>query len=297
MNLDSAPASPNDRRPKLTRFLTQELLFEYISGSLHPARHRLVDEFLSEDKESQRELLNLSKGLEYAHEISRMQVSAALNEALLNFEPVWKKRLRAWSLWSWRRGWRLLPYAFGSAAVILGLAVAKPWAHRSDSEVTLAEQTHVEPRSLEKVLPQTPPVETRAPTAVPSEPTAASPHASPVNKPANAAAGSTTLRRAEVRVADFAKSWPLIRDKILALEGKAAGNVDLGWLRRRDESYFHFEVPEAHFDEFERFLGTFGPVQIRREKSSRMMPPGQIRIILLVKDGGTNEGKAPTETP
>ena len=296
LNLEPLDVPTNPRRPKLTRFLTQELLFEYISGSLPPARHRLVDDVLNEDKESQRELLNLSKGLEYAHEISRLQVAPALHEALLKFEPPWKKRLRAWSLWSWRRGWRLLPYAFGAMTVGLGLAVFKPWTLRANTEVTLAEQAHVEPRSLEKILPQTPSVETRAPTAVPTEVTAVSPHvAPPAPKPATAA--STGLRRGEIKVAEFAKAWPLIREKIIALGGKAAGNVDLGWLRRKDESYFHFEVSDANFDELERFLSTFGRVQLHHEKSSRVMPEGQIRIILLVKDGGVHEGKAEAETP
>ena len=288
----------------MTRFLTQELLFEYISGSLHPARHRLVDDFLAGDRESQRELLNLSKGLEYAHEISRMRVSDALRDALLNFEPAWKKHLRAWTLWSWRRGWRALPYAFGSAALGLGVMVWKPWSQRPAAVVTLAERPHVEPRSREKSLnapvtgpgaladadPAAPARAVASATADPAAAPAASIKARASTKPVAMAA--TGLRRGEVRVADFSTTWPVIREKILSLEGRAAGAVDLGWLRRRDESYFHFVVPEANYAELERYLKTFGAVQLSHEKSSRVMPEGQIRIILLVKDGGTDESKA-----
>jgi hypothetical protein len=299
----------DDRRPKLTRFLTQELLFEYISGSLHPARHRLVEEHLETDRDSQRELLNLSKGLEYAHEISKMRVSDALSDALLNFEPAWKKTLRAWTLWSWRRGWRALPYAFGLATLALGLAVWRPWSRKMTSEVTLAEQAHVEPRSLEKAVaadPSTPAPGARVLASAPgaSTPTPAQAAAPRLAAPAANQGASlkpvamvaTGLRRGTLKVANFAVTWPIIREKVLALGGRAAGAVDLGWLRTPGESYFHFAVPETNMAELERFLRTFGPVQLAPEKSRRLMPEGQLRIILVVKDGGGgNEGKA--ETP
>jgi hypothetical protein len=103
------------------------------------------------------------------------------------------------------------------------------------------------------------------------------------------------LMRGELDVSDFANTWPMIREKIVALGGKVAGNVELGWLRRPDQSYFHFTLPESNFSELELFLGTFGPVRFSKEKHPRVMPEGQIRIILTVKDSITDE--SPPETP
>lgn len=74
-----------------------------------------------------------------------------------------------------------------------------------------------------------------------------------------------------------------------------AGGKELGWLRRKDEAYFHFSLPESNRAELELFLNTFGTVQFSDEHHPRVMPKGQIRIILTVKDGSTDEG--PSETP
>ncbi len=100
--------------------------------------------------------------------------------------------------------------------------------------------------------------------------------------------------RGEIRVEDFANTWPMIREKIVALGGKVAGNVEMGWLRRPDQSYFHFTLPESNYAELELFLGTFGQVQFVKEKHPRVMPEGQIRIILTVKDNISNEGTPKT---
>src|SRR5690606_34510035 len=95
---------------------------------------------------------------------------------------------------------------------------------------------------------------------------------------------SGSLTRGELDVRDFEVDWPLIRDKIVALGGKVAGNVRLGWLGRRGESYFHISLPESNFKELEQYLETFGPVRFSNERHPRVMPQGQIRIILSVKD-------------
>ena len=108
----------------------------------------------------------------------------------------------------------------------------------------------------------------------------------------DAAMGRGWLHRADITVNDFHNSWPAIRDKIEALGGKVAGNVELGWLRKPDESYFHFALPESNQKELEVFLSTFGPVRFSKERHPRIMPEKQIRIILTVKDGMANEGAA-----
>ncbi|NJL25207.1 MAG: hypothetical protein HC902_08530 [Calothrix sp. SM1_5_4] len=112
MNLNSG-----DKNKKLTRFLCQELLYEYISGTLESARAKDVEAYLADCWESQRELEKLTRGLDYAREVSAIQVSADLRQALLHFEPTWKKRLRDFSLWSSQRGWKTLPYVFILAAI------------------------------------------------------------------------------------------------------------------------------------------------------------------------------------
>lgn len=107
------------------------------------------------------------------------------------------------------------------------------------------------------------------------------------------------VQRAEISVSHFEFNWPAIREKIIALGGKSAGGAGMGSLGRDGHAYFQFSLPESNFSDLESFLSTFGPVRFEREKVSRVMPEGQIRIILTVKAlkeaESTNEGSS--ETP
>ncbi|MGE3682471.1 MAG: hypothetical protein AB7G93_12165 [Bdellovibrionales bacterium] len=321
------------RHKKLTRFLCQELLYEYVTGALDERRRHDVEEFITECRDTRRELEQLVRALEYLQAAQDIAVAPQMREALLRFEPRWKKKIRAWSLWSSQRGWRLLPYTFVGLAAILALLVLKPWHKEPREEEVLAEQLKQEPDMLapteledvERTVPQLTSVPAPLLTMEAPEPRLASvlvdlfeppppsllvtgsaaPQASlpkaPVTPPdtteiVEALPGPKgELIRGQLEVTDFHNSWPAIRDKVVALGGKVAGNVELGWLRRSDEAYFHFSLPESNRKELDVFLGTFGPVRFSTERHPRVMPQGQIRIILTVKDGMTNES-AP-ETP
>jgi hypothetical protein len=242
-----------------------------------------------------------------------------LSEALLVYEPNWKKSLRELTLWSSQRGWQVLPYFFIVVALITGIFAIKPWRALNTNEVVLVEKPKVEPETPAQ-LPDA--KQTQAPTSTPAS--AAMPLPAPMPMPTSTSTSTSTrvppvavatptppepkvkkespsalkgfLTRGSMEVKDFSKTWPLIKDKIEALGGKVAGNKELGWLRRPNESYFHFSLPESNKDELETFLKTFGRVRFVVQHHPRVMPEGEIRIILTVKDGGTDdEGK--TETP
>lgn len=335
------------KHKKLTRFLSQELLYEYVSGTLDRTRRQAVEEYMKGCRDTQREFEQLKKAMTYVEKLEGVRVSPKLFEALENFEPFWMKRIQDWSLWSSRRGWKMLPYAFLFAAITLGVIVSKPWEKNLRQEVILAEQLKKEPDMLPPLQPLPPvapinlnprpsPLEHLGPlpatmhlSSFPVKPVQPATPATPEKpvvvaeaakaeevsedaKVAEAAAqaeadedskvgdssrggGKGILMRAEFSVSDFHNTWPAVRDKIQALGGKVAGNVELGWLRKEDQSYFHFTLPESNFKELELFLGTFGPVRFTTERHPRVMPEGQVRIILTLKDGMTNEG--PTETP
>lgn len=301
---------------KLTNFLCQELLYDYATDNLDPRRKEDVEEFLKSSRESQREYEMLKRGLKASQLVSRLQVSEDLREALLNFEPQWRKSMREWTLWSSQRGWKILPYAFVGATLVLVILVKKPWRDTGSKDLILAEQTKASmadkptaiPPAAEATVAAVVPAETAVPAPAPAPaPTTVAAQAPPAKAPApvedladrresSPAPVRGFLMRGEIDVSDFNNTWPLIRDKIIALGGKAAGSVELGWLRKADESYFHFTVPESSYNELELFLGTFGQVRFSKERHPRVMPEGQIRIILTVKDGPhTNE--SPTETP
>jgi hypothetical protein len=270
----------------------------------------------------------------------------------------------------------MLPYAFITLTIVLGLVVTKPWKRQEAPEITLAEQLQKEPDMIaqdqgkpiaapvttpedatkpapieakpaeiplaaapikpKQAAPITPPSDTKPTSPVPliakkdvavaasavminttspnvlpkpevAQVAATQPSTQKMLKPAEIinepgeerlkepiAGMRGSLTRGEIDVNDFSNSWQAIRDKIIALDGKVAGNVELGWLRRPDQAYFHFTLPESNYSELELYLSTFGPVRFSKERHPRVMPEGQIRIILTVKDAVTHESG---ETP
>ncbi len=330
-------------KTKMTPFLCQELLYEYATHRLDKQKEKQIAEFLREDRESAREFENLNKGLRYVQIAAKVEISSELYEALEKFEPQWKKRLRAWTLWSSERGWKMLPYAFAVIAIGLGLFLTKPWKHGEDKDILLTEMSKFNPEVdplpsapvntdiqydpmeliMTDMIPEPaieetdvphflaqrePPKKSSillpsiAPMPAPLPTPAATPASTESTEVARAQASSAEqigrgfLYRAEMQVTDFHNSWPAIRDKIVALGGRIAGNVELGWLRRPNEAYFHFTLPESNYNELQIFLNTFSPVRFSKDRHPRVMPEGEIRIILTVKDGMTeNEGS--TEAP
>lgn len=72
-------------------------------------------------------------------------------------------------------------------------------------------------------------------------------------------------------------------NKIVSLGGKKAGEVKLGW-RRSDGSYFHFSLNESKLEELKKFISSYGALRLLKDPHWRVMPEGEIRMILLVED-------------
>lgn len=130
---------PEEKHKAVTRFICQELLYEFVLGRLDPERQKAMDLYLSSDRDSQHELERLRRGFVFASQMSKSQMSGALRAALLGFEPVWKRRLTQWTTWFSRRGWKLLPYLVLAGILVLGVAVIKPWTYFTQHEVILVE--------------------------------------------------------------------------------------------------------------------------------------------------------------
>lgn len=133
------------KKRKLTRFLCQEMLYDYVSNQLDPERAEAVEEFLKTSPECQKELESLKAGLLYVEQISQTEIS----------EPLYKKIRDAkspFSQWVGRYHWRNWPEAARwtleavavSAVVVLVAAVVAPkvvewWPEANEQKVLLAE--------------------------------------------------------------------------------------------------------------------------------------------------------------
>jgi hypothetical protein len=92
------------------------------------------------------------------------------------------------------------------------------------------------------------------------------------------------LYRASIVVTDLETTSARITEKLVALGGKKAGEVELGWKKAPNLSYYHLTIPEENLDAVKAFLGNFGKLNIQFENHPRLLPAGTNRIILEVKE-------------
>ena len=92
------------------------------------------------------------------------------------------------------------------------------------------------------------------------------------------------LYRGVVQVSDLETVSGLITEKFVALGGKKAGEVELGWRKAPHVAYYHLTLPEGSIDDAKEFLKNFGQLRLEFENHPRVMPAGIKRIILEVKE-------------
>jgi outer membrane biosynthesis protein TonB len=172
---------------------------------------------------------------------------------------------------------------------------AKPVVEASQEESGEAEEAQAEPTSDVKVEAEAKPAPEKVAVAETHEKSAAEEAEEDMGTDKSKAGSARGfVYRATMAVGAFEKDSSLIKDKILALGGEKARNAELGWRRKKNESYFHFTLPESNHDQLVHFLSSLGPVRITRDKHPVVMPPGKIRIILVVKESA-NHGEQETE--
>lgn len=124
-----------------------------------------------------------------------------------------------------------------------------------------------------------------APAAVKPKPIAvhtakANPTTSPVK-----AVQSTGVYRGMITVTDFEQVTAIIRSRVIAVGGKKAGEVELGWIKNQNISYFHFIFPSEKREEIVTFIQQYGNLQYKFEPHPRVLPQGQSRFIIEVLKG------------
>jgi hypothetical protein len=92
------------------------------------------------------------------------------------------------------------------------------------------------------------------------------------------------LLRGEISITNVPAVTPKLVEKILEMGGRKAGQVELGWSKNGDSSYFHFTMPESRYEELKALLAEYGTLKIKKEKHERIMPEGILRLIITVDE-------------
>lgn len=325
------PETIRRKQRVLSRFLCQELLYDFMTERLDNDRKKSVERFLQEDSDLQSELKAMTSAVAYCEGLSKTKLSDDLVNSLSHTRLPTEILAEKVSYRNWPD---ILKWSTEAAVIsicVAGLAIVMPWdsirglfENPVSSEVILAdvskkiEESAVNAPDIEMTDTETSPkpatedttvsgdalvdaiTTVAAPTPVPAPKASPTPAAARADAPKTASGAAKAvaatkpldkraaqpqglLYRIMMNHADTKNIAPEIRDKIIELGGKKAGQVEIGW-RKSNGNYFHVSLPEKEYQNFITTLGSYGPVRIYKNPHVRVMPPGIIRIILWIED-------------
>jgi len=133
------------RKRKLSRFLCQELFYDYIEGQLDDDREKAMADFLKSNKDVKNELAAIQNGFDYSKRLSEIAVSDAVVENIRNYKSGLEYLIDrlAWKRWPDTLRWGIEAVAI-SAVVALAFTIIpvkslKIFLPSQDPQVVLTE--------------------------------------------------------------------------------------------------------------------------------------------------------------
>lgn len=93
------------------------------------------------------------------------------------------------------------------------------------------------------------------------------------------------LYRGFLVVTDLDEVSAKVRERIVSLGGKKAGEVELGWKKSDNLGYYHFTLPQDNVAAVNEYLAQFGKYKVEFENHPRLIPAGLKRFIIEVRQG------------
>lgn len=311
--------SLKSRKRTLSRFFAKELILDYVEQRLDAGRSQAMKEYLAKDKELSRDVEAVKAAIEYVDRLREIEIAPQLVSEIETARVGWARwvEILAWRNWPDVARWSI--EAFVVAAVLAATASLLPlnrlarWLPKPAQELVLAETkpdqvvqqeepTLIPPKTTEvaaqvanqpkiisanEIAPPKPEVKDSVAVEkeVKSEPEGAETLSEEGGTPVTATGAKPKglVYRAFMSAATIDETTASVKQLVETLGGTKAGQVDLGW-RKSQGTYFHFALPESNYDKLIEGLRTFGPVRIYKDPHWRLMPEGQIRLILFIED-------------
>ncbi|WP_413576587.1 zf-HC2 domain-containing protein [Bdellovibrio sp. HCB290] len=306
----------------MSPFIGHELLYDYLSGVLDEERKLAVEDHVKFSRDAQLDLNKIQNGEVYAKQLSSTIVSQPIIEQINTPSTYLTVLMQKSNFDRWPQGLKWGLEALVVVGVIVTLLTVAPWQKvlqigmsGGSKEVVLSEVSKTEKVAQYEDKPQFVDEEPKTdkplqvPKPMPTAEVKASPAASvaaakPSMTPAATAAAVAVaakketekddesasaasggyLYRGEIALTNLSVVGPKITEKIKELGGRKAGSVELGWQKSPTSTYYHFTLPEAKYQDLTTFLGTYGKVNLTKEKHPRVMPDGIIRLIITVDE-------------
>lgn len=309
------PFSKKGKR-EISRFIGHELLYDYLSGNLDKERRDAIEDHIKFSRDAQLDLAKIQAGQNYADKLSATIVLPPVIDRISTPGSYFSVLMQKTNFDKWPQG---LKWGLEALVVVFGIVTVltiTPWQKVMDldigkgsKEVILAEVSKTytlqkiedKPEFIDEGVKEATPVapeankqpavaknevsDSTAPAKVePIEKTAEVQQQANTATTANNAITGGFLYRGKIDVKNIDVVGSKITEKIAELGGRKAGSVELGWHKTPESMYYHFTIPEAKYQDLLAFLSTYGTPKIGKEKHSRIMPDGIIRLILSVDE-------------
>lgn len=280
--------------------MVQEMLFDFATNNLDSTRSAKVKSEIEKSQLFQDELVKIQIGLKYFDQMFEVKISSALTDEIQGRKSYLHMIRRSLSLSQWPPIVKWTLEALVIILVVVLLTVLVPWnqvrefaLQESQTELILAEVL-----KKTEVMSPTRPVEKVTDTSkfddeVVSAPEVSKPTktvATPAKTAAMVIAKSEEVKkqgfvyRGTAKIVNAEVGSAKLKEKIVELGGRKAGEVELGWKRNQGDYYFHFTIPESKFSELEEYLKSVGDVQLSRDQHPRIMPSGIVRFIFTTEE-------------
>lgn len=131
---------------KVSSFIGQELLYDFMTGNLDSERRKAVEEYIDQNKEVQGDIQKIQHGMNYLEVLEQTKVSEALVEKIKQPTSYLDNLLLKMKFDDWSPGFKLGVEASVVAIGITVIAVVLPWKKMLDfrvdsSDIILSEIT------------------------------------------------------------------------------------------------------------------------------------------------------------
>ncbi len=301
------------KKRELSDFMTQELLYDYVKDLLDEERKKSVEEVIKKSDEVKVDLKTIESGIQYLESLSKTFVSTSLVQNINRRETYFGQIQKLMSYENWPPFVKWTLEAVLVISVVITVSLIVPWAQFKDfvmqsknSELILAELPKSDKKSLTESLGTSEPVGSAAfadetGTDQDVKPITAQevesqvPEQIPVEPPKKVAATKPPPKVEEPKKVGFVYRGTLVivnvevgttklKDTIVELGGRKAGEVELGWRRNEGDYYFHFTIPESKLADLEEYFKTLGTIKLSRDPHPRVMPDGIVRMIITTEE-------------
>jgi len=309
---------------KVSAFIGQELLYDYITGQLDSERKKAIEEFIDNNREIQGDITKINNGLAYVDKMSQAVVSQPLLEQIKQPSSYLEMVLMKIRFDQWPQGLRLGLEALVVALGIAAIALVVPW-HKimnmkiGGSDIVLTEVSTQDRTEEAKEIPAKEKENAEFADEVPGQEnnlaetqdnsdkgeqiakkesvqqvSAVTPTTSTTIPAKTTVAATAAEAITESKRQGFLYRGSIQVTNVAAATPKIVENLhDLGGRKagdvelgwkRGDGSYFHFTIPESKYQETIAVFNEYGNLKISKEKHERVMPEGIIRLIINVDE-------------